>query len=142
MLSGIITKLASNPKQLFLLDSMGGLASAVVPLLILGIFDSHFRLARELLIAMSLTGFVFGSYSFLCALKIQSRWMFFLKILVLANSTYLFSIMAYTAVYFSSLSQLGLAYLLIDHLVLISVIALELAVIAAISGVWIPGSRS
>ena len=68
--------------------------------------------------------------------------MFFLKILVLANSTYLFSIMAYTAVYFSSLPQLGLAYLLIDHLVLISVIALELAVIAAISWLWIPGSRS
>lgn len=142
MLNKLIFKLAANPKHLFLLDSMGGLASAVVPLLILWKFDSHFGLPSQLLVAMALTGFTFGSYSLLCALKIKSREHLFLKILVIANSTYLISLMVYTASCFSDLSPLGLAYLIIDHVVLSSVIALEIAVLRAISNSWIPSKRS
>jgi hypothetical protein len=138
----LVARFASNPKQLFLFDSMGGILSAAVPLLILWKFESHFGLPGEVLIAMSITGFLYCAFSLLCALRIKSRWNFFLKILVVANSTYLLALMAYTAINFSDLSQLGLAYLLIDHFVLISVISLELAVIAAISRMWIPGSRS
>lgn len=138
----LVARFASNPRQLFLFDSLGGLLSAAAPLLILWKFESHLGLPRELLLAMSITGFLYSTYSLLCALRIKSRWNFFLKILVVANSTYLLALMAYTVIHFSTLSQLGLAYLLVDHFVLISIISLELAVIAAISRMWIPGSRS
>jgi hypothetical protein len=37
---------------------------------------------------------------------------------------------------------LGLTYLLIDHLVLISVIAVELSALATLSRLWIPGTKS
>jgi hypothetical protein len=142
MLSNFLARLASHPKHLFLLDGMGGFASAVAPLIIVWKFETLIGLPRELLIAMALTGFLYGSYSLLCALKIKTKWALFLKILVGANATYLFCLMAYTVLHFSSLSPLGLAYLLIDHLVLISVIFIELNVLAALSGLWIPGTKS
>jgi len=129
----LIARLAAHPRQLFLLDSAGGYVSASVPLIILWTCEAHVGLPRELLIAMSLTGCVYGSYSLICALSIRLRWVFFLKILVGANSAYLCSLMAYTLINLSSLSQLGLAYLLLDHLVLISVIAIELAATVALS---------
>ncbi|MDZ4082696.1 MAG: hypothetical protein U1E10_07160 [Bdellovibrionales bacterium] len=138
----LIARFASHPKQLFLFDSMGGLLSATVPLFILWQFESQFGLPRELLIAMAVTGFLYGAYSLICALRIESRWSFFLKILVVANSAYLISLLAYTVLHFSDLSHLGLAYLLVDHLVLISVIAIEISALAAISKMWIPGTRS
>lgn len=121
---------------------MGGLLSGIVPLLILWNFNSDFGLPRTLLIAMSITGFSYGAYSLLCALRIKSRWLVFLKILVVANTIYLLSLMAYTAIHFSDLSALGLAYLFVDHLVLFSVISIELSVLAAIPRLWIPGTRS
>lgn len=142
MLSNFFARLASNPKQLFLLDAMGGLASAIAPLIVLWEFESLIGLPHELLIAMALTGILYGTYSLLCALRIQTRWTFFLKILVGANATYLFSLMVYTVVHFSSLTPLGLTYLLIDHLVLISVIAVELSALATLSRLWIPGTKS
>lgn len=128
----LIARLAANPKQLFMLDSAGGYLSASVPLIILWACEAHFGLPRELLIVMSLTGFLYGSYSLICALSIRSRWLPFLKMLVGGNSIYLLSLMAFTVINISSLSQPGLAYLVIDHLVLISVIVVELAVTSAI----------
>lgn len=116
--------------------------SALVPLVITWKFAAYFELPRKLLLAMSLTGVLYGSYSLICALSIRSRWGFFLRILVGANSAYLLTLMAYTLINLSSLSPLGLAYLLIDHLVLITVIAVELAVIAAISRVRTSHSRT
>ena len=132
-LSQFIARLAARPRQAFILDSAGGYLSASVPLIILWKFEAEFGLPRELLVAMSLTSFLYGSYSLICALRIRSRWSFFLKILVGANSTYLFALMTYTLINLSRLSHLGLAYLLVDHLVLASVIAIELAATAGMT---------
>jgi hypothetical protein len=129
----LVARLARHPRQLFLLDSIGGYVSASVPLIILWKFAADVGLPATLLIAMSVTGFVYGSYSLICALRVRSRWLFYLQILVGANCAYLLALTGYTLINFSTLSPLGLAYLVIDHVILIAVIGTEIAATAIMS---------
>ncbi len=117
-----------SPRTTFLLDSVGGLLTAVMLCLVLPSFQPAVGMPREALVTLGAFGVVYGSYSACCFLFVKTRWRRALAVIIFANALYcVVSVLAVWA-HRDIITSLGVAYFVVELCVMAAVIALEMSV--------------
>ncbi len=118
-----------SPKQMFLIDGIGAVLTALCLGVVLPLFHEHIGLPKEVLIAMGGAGVFYGIYSFSCFFFIRSRYVAGLKLLILANLLYCVASAAVVTFYVEQMTLLGLGYFALEVLVILGVVFLEMNVL-------------
>lgn len=123
-----IKKLSSPPNKLFLMDGLGAVLSAFLLGVVLVQLEEYIGMPPSILYGLALVACCFAVYSISCYFKIGKNWQPFLKAIAFANLTYCFVTIGLVFYCYAQLSTLGLLYFLLEHLVVFSIIAIELKV--------------
>lgn len=116
-----------SPKQLFLIDSIGALVSAVMLGLVLTRFEPVFGMPAKVLYPLSLIACTFCIHSFLCFLGLIGNLNLHMKITAIANLLYCCLTLGLVVYLYQKLTVLGLIYFVLEIIVvaILSVIELE-----------------
>lgn len=112
-------------KQLFLIDGIGALVSALFLGLILVQLKTYIGMPVQILYLLALLALVFAIYSFSCHLASPKRWRFFLKLIALINSSYCLLTLVLVVRNYDSLTLLGLTYFVVEMLVILMLVKVE-----------------
>ncbi len=108
--SNTFKNLQSNPKKLFLIDSLGALVTAILIGVGLRNYTDIFGMPVKALNALSGIAVVFFIYSTSCYFFVGKNWRTYLKLIASANLLYCCLSIAYVIYFYSSLTILGLIY--------------------------------
>lgn len=125
-----LNQLASNPKRLFLVDSLGALLTAVMLGLVLASFETVFGMSQKPLRLLAMVAFLFAAYSVSCYLWAGKHWRPTLKLIALGNLAYCCLMMGFVYHHYSSLTILGLVYFLVELLIIAGLAMIELRAVA------------
>lgn len=117
-----------NPKILFLIDGFGALLSAFLLGVILVRFESSFGMPRKTLYFLAALPCFFVVYDFICYRIVGENWRPFLKAIAVANLMYCCVSVALLVDHYSKLTDLGVAYFLIEIVILIVLSGIELKI--------------
>jgi len=120
-----ISKITSNPKQLFLIDSLGAALTAFSLGVVLTQFESIFRMPRSILYILSLVACSFAIYSFCCYLFVGKNWRPFLTIIAIANLLYCCVTLGLIFYLWEKLTALGVVYFLGEIILIAALVAVE-----------------
>lgn len=118
--------LTSNPKRLFLIDSLGAFLTAFLLGVILTRYEAYFGMPGKVLYPLSILACVFGLYSMGCYFWVRSHWRPFLKAIALANLTYCLLTTGLVVSFYQSLTILGILYFSGEMIVVGVLIYIEL----------------
>lgn len=121
----IIANLASNPKRIFLVDSVGAFMTAFFLAIVLTTFEEYFGMPKKILVPLSIIALVYALYSVLCYYFIDQNWKLFLKSLCIANFLYCCLTIGLLFFFYASLTILGVMYFLIEIALIGVLIAIE-----------------
>lgn len=108
-----------DSKQLFLVDSLGALLSAVMLGVVLVRFEPYFGMPSDVLYMLSLMASVFCIYSFTCYVSHIKNRSPFLKVIAVANLMYGCISLILMIYYFSKLTLLGITYFVIEKIIVL-----------------------
>jgi nucleoside recognition membrane protein YjiH len=120
----IINSLPS--RKLFLIDGFGAVLSAILLGLVLTSFKPWFGMPVKVLYILASLAVLFALYSFSCFLLNPRNWKPFLKVIAFINLGYYCLTLGLVYLYFADLTSLGLAYFLIEVLIVFVLAAVEL----------------
>jgi hypothetical protein len=123
-LQQITNKISS--KNLFLLDSLGALLSAILLGVVLVSFENEFGMPQKVLNMLSYTAIILSIYSFICFLKNSVNWRPYLKIIAIVNLLYCCLTMGLLIYFYQKLTVLGVFYFVIETLVITILAIIEL----------------
>ena len=126
----MLHKLASKPKRLFLIDSLGAFLTAFLLSTILPIWQQEFGMPQRVLLPLSIVAFVYALYSACCYFFVQKRWQLFLKIIAIANLLYCCVTILIVIVFFRDLTILGFTYFVVESIVIASLVYVEVFTIS------------
>lgn len=115
-----------NPKKLFLIDGSGALLSAFLLGVVLVRFEPVFGMPRETLYFLAFLPCIFAVYDVYCYLRITKNQGLFLKIIAAANLVYCFVSAGLVLQHYQRLTNLGLAYFVLEIIVVIVLAMVEL----------------
>lgn len=119
---------SENPKRLFMLDGMGAILSAFLLGIVFVELESVFGIPRPTLYFLALLSlFIFSCDIYYSKVKIVNDSPF-LRAIALMNLTYSFISIGMVIYYFNKVTYLGVAYILIEVLIIISLAIIELKV--------------
>ena len=84
----ILDKITSNPKKLFLIDSLGAVLTAFFLGVILVRFEDSFGMPITILYYLSSIACVYAIYSISCYILLGNNWRPYLKAIAIANLLY------------------------------------------------------
>lgn len=105
------------PKKLFLLDSLGGLLSAIMLGLVLTSMETAFGMPRKVLYPLAFIACAFSLYSFLCFWRFPEQWRPYLRLIAVANLSYGCLTLGLVMYWHQQLTPLGLLYFVLEMLV-------------------------
>lgn len=114
----LIQYFAQKPRQLFLVDGIGALVSALLLLGILLPLQAHFGMPRQILLILGLLAMAFVVYSFSCYSLLRCPRAIFIKIISLTNLSYCALTLGLVIYHFNSLSSLGITYFFVEIVVI------------------------
>lgn len=117
-----------KPKNIFLVDGLGALLTALLLFLILRPFNNHFGMPKITLIYLSIIALIFAFYSITCFFLLIENWKPFLKIISIANLLYCALTFVLLIRYHQSITILGVAYFSGEILVICGLTFLELKI--------------
>ncbi|KIC00421.1 hypothetical protein OA93_02170 [Flavobacterium sp. KMS] len=123
--NSLISKLSSNQKNIFLLDSIGAFLTAFLLGFVLVRFQDSFGMPQETLYILSAIAFIFATYSLCCYLFVSNKWRFYLNIIMIANALYCCLTTGLIIYYFHKLTSLGLIYFILEIIVIVFLVYLE-----------------
>ncbi|MFT5998304.1 MAG: hypothetical protein ACI81P_000757 [Neolewinella sp.] len=117
--------LPQSGRQLFLLDGSGALLSAFFLGLVLRQFEPVFGMPQDTLTTLALMACAFAGYSWFCYFLVKDKWPTFLRVIMVVNILYgcLSLLLVYR--HFAELTKLGLAYFVLELIVLAGVVCVE-----------------
>jgi len=124
-----IRKFIGKPKNIFLIDGLGALLTALLVFFILRTFHHYFGLSTTILEYLSLLALVFSVYSFSCFFLITNISKSYLKIICIANILYCILTFAIILYYYQSISVWGVTYFLGEIIIIFGIILLEIKTI-------------
>ncbi|MFM2386879.1 MAG: hypothetical protein RL660_1636 [Bacteroidota bacterium] len=127
-MQNLITYFSTQPKRLFLLDSIGALATAASLAIILLFLNTHFAIPSSALHILIAVALCFCIYSATCYLGLKSNFKPFLRIIATANLTYCLATLAMMFTQFSTLTLLAKAYLIIEVAIVCTLSYIEFSV--------------
>ena len=110
-------------KNLFLIDSLGALLSAMMLGLVLTHYEAFFGMPTDVLHVLTVISCVFSFYSFLCFLIKTKNERFYLGIIAIANLLYCCLTTTYIFIFYSKLTIWGLLYF-IGEIIIVALLAL------------------
>lgn len=121
----IFYKLNNNPKTIFIVDGFGALLTAFLLFGVLRPFDVLFGMPKDILVLLSLIALAFAIYSFSCYFFLKANWKPFLIVISIANFLYCCLTLGLVYYLYSELTGLGVAYFLVEVVVLMALVMLE-----------------
>ena len=115
-----------QPGTIFLTDGLGALLTAFSLGGILSRWEALFGMPRSVLYPLAAVGLLLAAYSLSCYFFKVKRWKSFLLGIALANLGYCLVSLALVAMFFQRLTDLGLAYFLVEILVVGILIRIEI----------------
>lgn len=119
----------SNPKKLFLIDSIGALVTAILIGVVLRMFNDAFGMPVKALNVLSCIAVGFFIYSISCYFLVGKNWRTYLKLIAIANLLYCCLSIAYVIYFYSSLTVLGLAYFVGEVIIVNGIAWVELKMV-------------
>ncbi len=121
-----IEKLTFNPKNLFLIDSIGAFLSATFLFAILSFFEKKFGLPKKTLYLLFGIAGIFSIYSMCCFVFIGKQWRAFLRTISIANLLYCLLTIIFLVITHNSVTLLGLLYFILETIIISSLAYIEL----------------
>ncbi|AHM62826.1 hypothetical protein D770_22905 [Flammeovirgaceae bacterium 311] len=115
-----------EPRKLFLIDSLGGLLSAIMLGLILTRFENTFGMPEEVLYPLAFMACIFFTYSFICFLSKTANWRPYMKIIAITNLMYCCLTIVLIIYLYQKLTVLGLMYFILEIIVITVLAIVEL----------------
>lgn len=125
-----LTKITSNPKRLFLIDSLGAVLTAFLLGVVLVRFEPVFGMPRSVLYVLALVACGFAVYSFCCYLFIEKKWRPFLCIIAIANLIYCCVTLGLIFYLWEELTALGVVYFLGEIIIIVALVIVEVKTVA------------
>jgi FlaA1/EpsC-like NDP-sugar epimerase len=119
----------SKIRALFLLDGIGGVATAFMTGVVLPRFFDSGGMPGGVLIAFSLIGMLCGVYSLICRFFVRGGIARFLRAVVTANILYVLVTIGCVIRFYDRLNPLGLAYFVSEVLVILLLVSLEVIIL-------------
>jgi hypothetical protein len=127
MYAQIFQKWRANPRLAFLMDGSGALWSTAM-LLVLAWLEPIFGMPQAVLYQLVPIAAVFALYSLGCYAGNPQNWRFFLYIIAIANLLYCLVTFILVVIHFEKLTAVGVAYFLMEKVVVASLAVLEIRV--------------
>lgn len=124
-ISKIIAQLSSEPKRLFLIDSLGALTTAFLLFVVLRNFNEYFGIPEKILIYLSAIAVCYFFYSLTCSFVIKVNWVPFIKGICIANLLYCVSTVGLLILYHHQLTSIGIVYFLGEIAIVCGIAYLE-----------------
>ena len=118
--------ISSNPKKLFLIDSLGALLTTFNLAVVLPYFESLFYMPHKILYLLALIAGVYTSYSIVNYLKFGRFWRLCLKIIAFANLFYCLLTIGLVIWLFPQLLIWDLIYFSLEVAIIIFLVTIEL----------------
>ena len=115
-----------KPKNIFLIDGVGALVTALIIYFILNPYNEYIGLSSEVLIFLSVVAFAFCIYSISCFFLLKHHWQPFLKIIILANAMYCLTTISVLLYCQKTVTTLGLFYFIGEIIVIGTLILVEM----------------
>lgn len=128
----IISQLADKPRVLFLIDGLGAFLTAFFLFVILGNFNKYVGMPIWILNALSFIAVCFCIYSIACFFFLKQLWKPFIIGIGMANLLYAILTLALLMIYFPILGIFGIAYFLVEIVLICGLVYIELNVAKAI----------
>ena len=125
---GIVTRFSASPKQLFQIDTLGALLSALFTAT-LARFENTFGMPAAVLYPLAAIACLFALYSSACLFCVTNRWRIFLWVIATANTLYGITTFAAILYFYQQLTLLGLLYFFWEVIVVTCLVSLEVKVI-------------
>ena len=119
-----------NPKQLFLIDSLGGLLSAFMLGIVLVQLETWIGMPTEVLQQLASMACLYFVYSLVCFLLVKKNWQFYMRFVAVANLLYCCLTMVLVMQLHAELTVLGILYFIVEVLIIASLAVIELKVAA------------
>jgi hypothetical protein len=121
----ILDKVTSNPKQLFLIDGIGGVLTAFLLGVLLPRFEDSFGMPTTILYYLASIACVYAIYSISCSILLANNWRPYLKAIAFANLLYCCITIVLVYYFYEKLTIWGLTYFVLELMVIISLIIIE-----------------
>lgn len=129
-LQNIINDITTNPKQLFLLDSIGALVTTILLSLVLANLESTFGMPQKTLYILSIPAAIYFLYSLLCYVRLTKNWRPYLQIIATANTFYCTLSLGMMYFNFDKLTTLGVVFFVGEIIIIMILVAIELKAIS------------
>ncbi len=124
--SQIAQILTSKPRNVFLLDGLGAMLSALLLVFLIAPLETIFGMPHDIAVKLSYPAFGFAAYSLGCFALNPQAWKPFMRVIALANFLYCCLTFTLVVIDFSLLTMLGVAYFLGEIAIVFGVIGIEL----------------
>ena len=118
-----------HSKNVFLLDGIGAVVSASIMGLLVAQQVSFFGLPSKAAYFLAAFPCVFFVYSIYCYFNLPTDWKPYLKMIIIANLLYCFISIGVVFYHFALLTNIGLAYFILEIIIILIVVILELRVL-------------
>lgn len=122
MLQKIINHLKSKPKQLFLVDALGALISAVLLGFVLVQYQPLFGIPADILYTLAAIPCLFAIYDLICYFSLKSNFGIYLASIAGLNIAYCVFSIGVALLYINQIHTLGWIYLVLE-VILVCLIA-------------------
>ena len=129
----ILDKMTANPNKLFLADGLGAFITAFSLGITLASFEAYFGMPVKTLYFLSSIACIYTIYSICCYFLLAGNWQPYLWGIAVANLMYCCLTTGMVLYFYPKLTVLGLAYFLLEILVVSALIIIELRVFSQLT---------
>lgn len=114
-----------SPKQLFLVDGIGAIVTALLLSQVLARFEAVFGMPSEILYLLAGIAACFAIYSITCHLVVKENWRAFLKGIAIANTIYCLITLGLIIYLKNSITWWGIAYFFGEIIIVMTLVRIE-----------------
>lgn len=118
-------KLTKNPKILFLIDGIGALVSALMLAIVLVEFEAYIGIPRGSLYILAIFPLAFSLFDLYSYNTSSINTVFKLRVISFCNIFYCFMSLGFVQYHSNSISGLGVTYVLIEIIIVLSIAVIE-----------------
>lgn len=121
----MVKKLSLSPRKIFFIDGLGGFFTAFILIFIIARFESYFGIPSHIVYILGFIGCFYMVYAIGCYLLIKRNYKPYLKFIAFANLFYCCLTFGLVCYFYTRLTVLGLAYFLLEIMIIISLVFVE-----------------
>lgn len=125
----MLNNLTNNPKQIFLIDSIGAILTASILFSIAIGFPAFLGMPAHILFLLAAIAVTFAVYSFCCFYFKSINWRRYLMAIMIANTTYVVATGGLVYHFYNSITLWGLLYFIGEILVIMVLLLFEFKVL-------------